>query len=139
MQKFCIFRGKIIEKAVVEVLTGVNNMANELKRPLQAWDGSRRHLGGGRGNVNENFHRTHLPSSHFLRLPYVFPPLHLCWTQSSRLGCLPVIFQRFLMWKLYAVLKIKLDATFSTKIFQSLKLQCLPSQNSCNTLPNTKR
>lgn len=45
-QKFCICRGRIIEKAGAEVLTGVNNMANEFKRPLQAWGGSRGHTGG---------------------------------------------------------------------------------------------
>lgn len=38
-----------VEKAVMEVLKGVNNMANEVKRPLQAWDGNRRHTGRGGG------------------------------------------------------------------------------------------
>ena len=49
MQKFFIEEKS--EKAGAEVLTGINNIADEVKRSLQSWDGNRRRYGGGVGKM----------------------------------------------------------------------------------------
>lgn len=93
VQKKEIPQSKMLE---LNMPTGTQNLNDCVKGLFQSWGWKQ--TCGIEENVNENFHRTNLPVSHFLSMSCVCPPLHLRWIDF---GYLPIISQRLLTWKCY--------------------------------------
>ena len=83
VQKKEIPQSKMLE---LNMPTGTQNLNDCVKGLFQSWGWKQ--TCGIEENVNENFHRTNLPVSHFLSMSCVCPPLHLRWILSSRLWVL---------------------------------------------------